>query len=444
MFRLFPLIPAFAVVVSLLLSSGCATHATIDSHKAADEIRQRTGATARLDGAGLPGVPASVVVEDGLTQDEAVAIALWNNADFQVSIADLGFARADLLEAGMLRNPVLALLFPLGPKQFEGTLRLPIEMLWERPRRVAAARAAGEVVAQRLVQTGLDLAAAVKIAYADLLLAQDRRRLSDEAAALFERIDQLTQSRLRAEDISELEARAARVDAARMRQEAHRTKYDVDIARARLRGLLGFGVEGPVFEVVVRGDQAACGPVDALMKDALASRPDIRAAELAVEAAGKKMGWERSRILALTAVLDANGRGTRGFEMGPGVDIGLPLFDRNQVGRARTAAELQRASATYVALQQRTAGDLRTAATQLEQARESLTAWRTSIIEPLQDNVTDAEGSFAAGDTSYLFVLDHARRLVEGRLREREFDADLRRARANLERAIGRSCGNGS
>jgi cobalt-zinc-cadmium efflux system outer membrane protein len=105
---------------------------------------------------------------------------------------------------------------------------------------------------------------------------------------------------------------------------------------------------------------------------------------------------------------------------------------------------LQRASATYVALQQRTAGDLRTAATQLEQARESLTAWRTSIIEPLQDNVTDAEGSFAAGDTSYLFVLDHARRLVEGRLREREFDADLRRARANLERAIGRSCGNGS
>src|SRR5690242_6689209 len=75
-------------------------------------------------------IPPGLSIEDGLTPDEAVAIALWNNADFRVQLTDLGFARADLLEAGLLRNPVLSLLFPLGPKQLEATLRFPIEVLW--------------------------------------------------------------------------------------------------------------------------------------------------------------------------------------------------------------------------------------------------------------------------------------------------------------------------
>ena len=72
-------------------------------------------------------LPPNVNIADGLTQDEAVAIALWNNPDFQVQLANLGFARADLVEAGLLQNPVLSLLFPLGPKQLEATLRWPIE-----------------------------------------------------------------------------------------------------------------------------------------------------------------------------------------------------------------------------------------------------------------------------------------------------------------------------
>ena len=79
-------------------------------------------------------------VDDGLNQTEAVAIALWNNADFQASLTDLGFARADLVEAGLLRNPVLSLLFPVGPKRLEATLKWPIETLWERPLRIRGGR----------------------------------------------------------------------------------------------------------------------------------------------------------------------------------------------------------------------------------------------------------------------------------------------------------------
>ena len=93
-----------------------------------------------------------------MSRDEAVAIALWNNAAFQVSVSQLGFARADLVDAGMIANPVLSLLFPVGPKQLEATLRWPVEVLWERPRRVAAAQLSLDAAAEGLVQSGLDLA----------------------------------------------------------------------------------------------------------------------------------------------------------------------------------------------------------------------------------------------------------------------------------------------
>ena len=164
---------------------------------------------------------------------------------FQVSVSQLGFARADLVDAGIISNPVLSLLFPWGPKQLEATLRWPVEVLWERPKRVGAAKLSAESAAQSLVQSGLDLALAVRVAYTDLALAIDRQRLAEEAAATLQRIDTLTQSRLAAGDIAELDARA-RVDAVRSALDAERAVHDVTIARERLRLLLGLGADDAV------------------------------------------------------------------------------------------------------------------------------------------------------------------------------------------------------
>jgi cobalt-zinc-cadmium efflux system outer membrane protein len=432
-----------AAAVCSVLGSACASHASVDPQAAAERLRERTGATARTSADAAAGVPAGITLDDGVTQEEAVALALWNSADFQVSLSDLGFARADLLEAGLLTNPILSLLFPVGPKQFEAALKWPIEALWQRPRRVAAARLAADAAAERLIQAGLDLVLAVKVAHADLALVIDRVRIADESSALLTRISELTQSRLAAGDISELDGRAATVEAARARQDAARARHDVAIARERLRALLGFALDGPAFDIAASASPTTdCGPAAARLREAIVSRPDVRAAEIGVSAAAARLGWERSRIITLTAVLDSNGQGSNDkFEMGPGIDFGLPIFNTNQGGRARAGAELQRASAAYVAVQQRAAAELREASAQYDQARESRVSWRDTIVTPLQQNVAAAERSFAAGDASYLFVLENSRRLVDARVREREIDADLLRARARIERAMGRACG---
>lgn len=127
--------------------------------------------------------PEGVDLDDGLSQEEAVAIALWNNPQFGADLAELGFARAELAKAGTLQNPFLSLYFPLGPKQLEFTVTWLVQELWLRPRRVKTARMNVERIADRLVENGLDLAENVKVAYADLIHQRETAptRRSDES-----------------------------------------------------------------------------------------------------------------------------------------------------------------------------------------------------------------------------------------------------------------------
>lgn len=51
-------------------------------------------------------LPPGASLDDGITEDEAVAIALWNNAAFQETLVSLDIARGDLIQAGLLPNPL--------------------------------------------------------------------------------------------------------------------------------------------------------------------------------------------------------------------------------------------------------------------------------------------------------------------------------------------------
>src|SRR5687768_9175896 len=58
----------------------------------------------------------SSLLKRKLTADDVVQIALLNNRDLQAVYSDLGVARADLVQAGLLSNPIFdaAVLFPVS------------------------------------------------------------------------------------------------------------------------------------------------------------------------------------------------------------------------------------------------------------------------------------------------------------------------------------------
>ena len=427
--------------LGVLACAGCASmHGAPTTADVDAAIRGRAAAGIRLEGNAA--LPPGADLADGVTQEEAVAVALWNSPSFQATLVDLGLARADLAEAGLLRNPIFSLLFPVGPKQLEFTLQYPFDALIQRPARVAAARFNARVIGERLVWEALTLVAEVKTAHADAVIADRRLALAAENAMLARRLADITDARLRAGDISDLDARAPRTDAARSDLVRRALQHDRDLARLTLAAVLGVDrlPEQLPVQLSVAYDLAPCAVDDARLADALASRPDVRAAEIGVEGAAAKARWERSRAVALIGILDANGKGDDGFEMGPGIGLDIPLFNRNQGGVGRATAEIERASRLYLAARTRVIAEVRSAAIRVSQARQALDVWTAEIVPSLEIEQRQAESAYTAGEIPLFTVLDVSRRLVDGRLRQLDAQSDLVRARIALDRAIGRSC----
>ncbi|MBS1806611.1 MAG: TolC family protein [Acidobacteria bacterium] len=432
----------------LLLPVGSAAQTKKKSPPPPTPVEQITGHTATLPDRQLRfALPDGVTLDDGLSEDEAVAIALWNNAQLHTDLAALGLARADLLDAGLLRNPILQIVLPLGPyHQFESLLNFPLEVFWQRRKRVAAAAAEVERVAVSLEQNALNLMRDVRLTYTDLWLAGERARLAEEAVRVRGQIVRLTNVRLRVGDVSDLEATAARLDESLAVEQAVRLRREVGITQNRLRQWLGMSADMPftmnepkteptAMQVALKPDSSVS--LDEMRKLALASRPDLRAAELAMEAAAKRAKWEQSRIAALAGLLNLKqGEGVP-FAPRPGLLAELPIFNRNQGGIARADAEVERAAWQYLAVQQRIAGEVQEAFQQAQQARESLTVWQTQVMPQAAENARLSERAFNQGDQSYLYVLDAVRRVVDVRVREAELRADLQRAAAQLARSIG-------
>lgn len=417
---------------------GCAARAPNLPPHTATEVERRSGHPMRPPDQRVDSVmPAGVNLADGVTEDEAVAAALWNNAALSADLAGLGLARANLVEAGLIRNPSLQMLLPVGAKPFELAITWPIEQLWQRPKRMAAARTQWEQVAEGLVQHGLDAARNARHAWAALLRAQDRREATADAARLRREIADIAGARLRAGDISEAEAQAAAATADAADDDAARAVHDLAGAEAGLRLAMGAPRGGTLAAVSASPVYDPPPPADDLRVQAAASRPDLRALELSVQAAAVRAKWERSRLVALGAILSSKEVGTNGVLTGPGVSADIPIFATHQGGVSRADAEVEQASRQYVALRQRVDAEVVQACAAFEQARESLARWHERIV-PAARNVADASRrAYESGDVSFLGVLEATRLWRDATLREIDLAAAARQAAAELDRSVG-------
>lgn len=423
------------VAVAALLSA-CSPTRDLGGH-VAGETKRRTGQAARLKAqSGEPSWPNGVPHSGALSQEQAVAVALWNNADFQSALADLGLARGEVIKAGQLPNPTLAVLFPLGPKQLEFATKFPLEALVLRPQRVAAANCDYDAVAEKLIQGGLGLARDVKYACAAVALVREKLRLAREASGIFDKMSEVAKARQRAGDTGELETAQANAEALLAVQEVARLEHEERLALDRARTLTGLAMAGGVFDLKTPPmPSRALRSERALVREATAARPDMRAAELAIEAAGKRAGLAKAEILQISGLYDANGSGST-FESGPGLEVTVPIFNQNQGARAIADARVAKSVRDAVAVRDRIAGEVRQARTRVAAARAVAAGWERTLPE-LQKVLERARTAVELGNSPQLIALDAARRLVETRSKAVETTARLREAWAELEYAVG-------
>lgn len=403
----------------------------------AQSVRDRTSLSLGT-GAADAGIAPGVTAEDGLTADEAAAVALWQSPTLHAELTQLEASLASLDEASRPANPrINNLLAPLDPRQLALVLFIPLESLWQMPSRISAATFELEATADALVQTVLDTERSVRSTHADAVLAQERVEVLLRAAAVWKQAVALADSRASSGDIAPAEADQVRAEWTLAEDAVQRARHELTMARSRLMTLLGAPwrtlpqvVSAPL-ALDVKADLAR------LQATALAQRPELSAAALSVNAAAARASWERSRVFSLFLSIDgqaAVGRLAPNFS--PGLQAELPIFSQNQGGIGRADAAVMRATHRYAATRLAVLQDVLLATEALARAQTSKEAVHR-ITGYLEHADEAAALSFKNGSEGYLVVIDALRRTTDAQLRELEVAAEVRRAEAELIRAIG-------
>ncbi|MCC9601929.1 TolC family protein [Stieleria sp. JC731] len=383
-------------------------------------------------------IPPGLDLSDGLTEDEAVAIALWNNAALGELLARLGISRAQLYEAGLFSDPQLVLLLPVGPKQLEFTAYQAIDEIWLRPIRRRAAELDLCQLAKQMIQNGLNTARDVRLAHANLVLAQRQMALSEESLSLRDSIQGLANQRLDAGDISELEANTTRIDSLTAKAMAASAVHDVVLAQEQLRTLLGVDLPNDQILAVGESDELIQSTdKEAMVQLALSMRPDLRAVEIRKAAACRRLELAKKQFMRLEGGYDANGSGKNGFESGPAFRMTLPIFNRNRGQVAIAEAAVEQVDRQYAALRDQIELEVRTAMTQLDQANEQVKLFDQEVLPALREAQELSRRNYENGGVPYFLVLQTTTQFVDAQQRRALAMASSSRAEAELERAVG-------
>jgi cobalt-zinc-cadmium efflux system outer membrane protein len=406
-----------------------------DSGWPSREIEWRTGAGPQSVSPNEQTIPAGVVLADGLSEDEAVQIALSNNSLFQATLAQLGMANGDAVQAKLLLNPQFLVYFPTGSKQGQYTLFAPVESYLLRPTRVKVANREYRRIGQTLVQNGLDLARDVRLAFVDLAVAAQQAELAQEALQIRNQIYEVTKKRFQDGDISELETISAKVDRLNADVVAGAQEQAVTIAEARLATLIGL-TRLPMPLVPLPLESPAVPTLDEpqLIQQALACRPDFHAAKWTVAAAAQRSQLARWLFLRIDGVLDVRSNPS---QTGGGVRLDLPIFNRNEGGVIRADWEINAALHQRDAIADQIVADVRTAARSLQQAADNLRTLEQQVIPALEESLVISQRGFADGGTEYLLVLQTTTQYLDAKSRSLDQKAAYARSLAELERAVG-------
>lgn len=344
-------LPAAAVLLSML--AGCASFSPDGGTARVNELtRERVGLAVAA------GTPSQARVREllaaPLTVDTAVQVALLNNRRVQVALAELGIAEADLVQAGLLRNPRFSFGRTSGGDsvEFDRAVMFDFAGLLTLPLRKA-------IESRRFEQAQLQAALQV------VRIAADARRAWYQAVAAEQSLAYLQQVELAAEASAELAQRMAKVgnwnrlDEAReqvfhaeVAAQLTRTRQQSVAAREALARALGLSGEQIDFRLPDRlpALPAQLPTAQDLARRALEQRLDLKAATLETEFTARALGLTRTTRFVNVLELGYQNRSETGAARANGyeIELSLPLFDWG-------TARVRRAQASYMRALQRTA-----------------------------------------------------------------------------------------
>src|SRR5579859_3921596 len=439
------------VLMTPLAFTGCATAPPRSDLRIVQlEVTRRTGSTVRWRTNSREDAEADRAVSDlmarPLTADSAAQIALLNNRHIQATLEDIGIAQAELVQAGLLKNPVfdLAIRFPnRSPSKTYLDLSVASDFieLFLIPARKKLAGMALEQARARVEDQVLSTAAQAKIDFYRFQAAVQMLELHKQAAEAASASSDTARRLREAGNISELDALAEQTQDVRAQVELNEAQAEVTTAREAVNKDLGLADRPDTWKTATRLTDPPPGEVyaGALEDIALRDRNDVAAARREVDLQSQTLAYTRqTRFLpTLTAGVESERETDGQWRIGPTLAIPIPLFDQGQGAVARQESVLRQSRSRYEALCADVRAEVRSSAAKLEGARQKAQLYHEKVL-PLQQKLLEQTQLQFNGMFVGVFQLLQARR--DEITAAGEYITALRdywTARAELERDTG-------
>ena len=401
---------------------------------------------------------AQAVADRPLALKEVEQRLLERNRDILAARRAVEAAQANSISAGARPNPTLSFGIssinpsagigsgPLRDKAVDTSVRIDqvLERGERRELRMALAKSLEAAGAEDLAEITRQQLLAVRLAYYDLLLFQEKRQVTKDSADLFQRSVDAAQKRLDAGDIAASDVSRIRVDALRAASDARAAEADRRRAQVALAVLIGAEAEMQTLRAADPWPGNAGTSGLRVEQEALENRPDVRGARKRIEAALKARELARSlrtRDVSVGAQYDRypiNGANTAGTGNSYGVFVSIPLFvnyefdgeiRRAEVDYAAAEDALARALALARSDADRALGDLQAADERLRRADQTLAEAGRSAQA--------AEFAYTNGALGLMDLLDARRTLRALQIEAAQNRADYAKAFALWQAASG-------
>jgi len=326
----------------------------------------------------------------GLSPDAAVALALSAHPEVRQADATLQVARANRSGAAIfLDNPTVSGWATPDLERASLNASQPISLSGEGWHARSAARHAVQSAEDNLARTRRRVAADTRRAWLEVSVASGRVLVAEEGADLAERLFYGVSRKTEEGEASQLELRLARLSQV---QAAVRLMQAQSDQAGALAGLAGWTM-ATVEATSIVGDPLQAAPAPS--NDVPEERSDVSSARRALVSAEANLARQRAAALPPLSVgvgVDIEDGSTF---IGPTLGLQVPLFNRNQRGRAAARGQSAVAESQLEAL-------IATAATEQQTARKRV-AEAESLTEVLGDDLlVEARAALASVEAGVL------------------------------------------
>src|SRR5262245_61649528 len=382
-----------------------------------------------------------------LDLNAAIQIALLNNRSLQAVYAQLGIAQADLVQAGLLQNPILSaqVTIPTPAGLFTGAaigFVQEIVSIMQMPLKKRIAGAAFEEAKLTVSAAVIDLVTAVKRAFyraqgAEQLL--ELRRSVVEATALSADV---ARRQHEAGNITDLDLANETAAHEQARADLARAETEVADDREELTALMGLWGAATTWRIAPRLPELPREEIapEGLETLAVSQRLDLAAARQRIQTMLLSRDLTRAFrwVPAAGLGVDAEREVDDGvWSVGPAIDLPIPIFDQSQAALAKQAAQVRQNAAQHAALAVAIRSQVRRARTRMEQGR-ALAEHYWKVLLPLRVKVLQQpQLEYNAMQTGVSQLLTAKRDDIDAGRGYIEALRDYWIARTDLESAVG-------